>query len=1499
MRKLFLTLVSILTAVVMAYGQNPIKKFNSIGEMVSIGDTLYFSADDGVNGVELWRTDGSYEGTYMLKNIREGFYGSNPSMLSVYKNELYFSADDGLHGMELWKSDGTPEGTKMFKNLRPEGYSNDKGSYPGNFIVFKDMLVFTATDTLYGSSLWKTDGTVENTTRFFISDYNTLSRLTATNDRLFFIKNSGPIELWQTDGTQEGTSFLQIDEYYFIAPVISSNNKLYAITNTTYNETIRLYVLNPGDSEFTLLKVFSGSSQEIGNFTTVGDDMYFSVSVESPSDNYKDQLWKTNGSEEGTIMVKSFNWNYYSYQSNISSFISYDGNLFFNGGETNGYSLWKSDGTSFGTKMVTDVSASNKNRMIVSDSLLFFDHDNQLWCSNGTTNGTRLFAEVGASYEGIRYFRNAGSHLYFYTHPANFSFILWNNMPRPDIHVSMNWSEITSGSTVDFGDQPLDIADSRDLIIYNKGLKELFISDINLSGKSFFTDAISCTIEPGKSRSFQLTYIPESEGQKSEVLNISSNDNNESSFRINLKGNALPAESTDILSLNPLDFSYSQDYPLQDTLELSLNEVSELSVPGTTVGLFTVRDDQDSYTYSLVNGLGDADNDKFEISENKLITITPLDYEAQSTRVIRVHAENTSGDAIEKYFTIRVKNEPEDIILCGKEFYSLSYGLNEVDLKDNNEVFAVGDYGIIIQSADNGKTWQLVNSGTKQPLHEIQFVSDAAGYILGQDIMLKTENGGTSWFPVSAYPAKKMQFISDSVGFIADYDGNVYKTNNGGRQWIQIRKGYSDYVYSMFFLNEQKGFIVGRYNYLSMTKDGGKTWTEPDMNDFQFSWFTDIAFTDENHGYLLCEDGKVLETVDGGTSWKTGPQVSMDYGEKIVFTDLNTGYISGGWSWGNVYKTVDGGKTWNEILPTIGSPSGIGISKDGNTIYIVGNATGYGSSAESGHFIWQSSDAGQNWNKLSELNGAYDFFSSNFFEDGTGYLFGVYYNGRGIVYKTIDNGITWKELSLTTDYNFRNCYYLSHDSIIAIADSVYFTSDGGINWKVKKGMENYWNYSFINSDTIFATSNMEAYKSIDGGSTWQILRSNDEWYYYCYFRNSSQGILVGFDYILNTNDGGNSWHKFNHNLSGLFKSVWYLGKDTILLGGQEGLILKSTDGGMNWKIIYTIIPVEIVSIYFTGANTGYALGSNGGGWTNLFQTLDGGETWLQISTVSSSLNGMSYSETGDIYVFGNYGSLYRYGDQLPPVQAGYLSVQDAYCPGELIRLTVPDLHNTLLKWNIQGNCTYSYSGSEALIKTNSAGMINVIVEPYNGCGSGISREITLSPIDLETPVIIGKDTVSQGETDLVYRPDIESVRNIWHVEGSRYMEVSIPGQINVDWGNPGKGMVQLVQVNEEGCRTKAEKAVFIKSGTGTNTDKISAFSVNVFPNPATDKLFIRFPGMVNEFTVEIYNAAGVICMKNTITGSDASLDISTFPPGVYTLVTSIQNRSAVTKITVY
>src|SRR5699024_4407850 len=90
------------------------------GPGVDAGGALYFGArGHGTGGQELWRSDGTADGTYLVKDIRRGDNGSSPDELTVVNDRLFFSATTGSAGRELWTSDGTEDGTVMVRDIHP------------------------------------------------------------------------------------------------------------------------------------------------------------------------------------------------------------------------------------------------------------------------------------------------------------------------------------------------------------------------------------------------------------------------------------------------------------------------------------------------------------------------------------------------------------------------------------------------------------------------------------------------------------------------------------------------------------------------------------------------------------------------------------------------------------------------------------------------------------------------------------------------------------------------------------------------------------------------------------------------------------------------------------------------------------------------------------------------------------------------------------------------------------------------------------------------------------------------------------------------------------------------------------------------------------------------------------------------------------------------------------------------------------------------------------
>src|SRR5262249_24457428 len=116
---------------------------------VLAGVFVYFSANDGVNGSELWKTDGTTAGTVLGKDINPGSASSPPANFAFFGGKTYFSATDATNGSELWVSDGTAAGTTLVMDINPGA----TGSTPAFLTVVGSNLFFAATDATNGREL--------------------------------------------------------------------------------------------------------------------------------------------------------------------------------------------------------------------------------------------------------------------------------------------------------------------------------------------------------------------------------------------------------------------------------------------------------------------------------------------------------------------------------------------------------------------------------------------------------------------------------------------------------------------------------------------------------------------------------------------------------------------------------------------------------------------------------------------------------------------------------------------------------------------------------------------------------------------------------------------------------------------------------------------------------------------------------------------------------------------------------------------------------------------------------------------------------------------------------------------------------------------------------------------------------------------------------------------------------------------------------------------------
>jgi ELWxxDGT repeat protein len=128
-----------------------------------LNQVLFFGADDGLFGGELWNTNGTTAGTTLVKDINPGAPSSlvNNQLIGVvfrhriHEDRIYFAANDGdtIHGNELWRTDGTNPGTLLDADINVGPDPSD----PASFEIAAGDLFFAADDGLFGRELWRRD----------------------------------------------------------------------------------------------------------------------------------------------------------------------------------------------------------------------------------------------------------------------------------------------------------------------------------------------------------------------------------------------------------------------------------------------------------------------------------------------------------------------------------------------------------------------------------------------------------------------------------------------------------------------------------------------------------------------------------------------------------------------------------------------------------------------------------------------------------------------------------------------------------------------------------------------------------------------------------------------------------------------------------------------------------------------------------------------------------------------------------------------------------------------------------------------------------------------------------------------------------------------------------------------------------------------------------------------------------------------------------------------
>ena len=230
----------------------------------------------------------------------------------------------------------------------------------------------------------------------------------------------------------------------------------------------------------------------------------------------------------------------------------------------------------------------------------------------------------------------------------------------------------------------------------------------------------------------------------------------------------------------------------------------------------------------------------------------------------------------------------------------------------------------ILHTADGGASWALQRkAGTTklklrdsrgervtdapEQIDQIYFLDAARGWAWGggrkdsyseqPGILLSTVDGGMNWNEVP-YPfdndLSAIFFLNANHAWASTKSG-FFHTSDGGLNWARVQTRLPEELfYSIFFLDESNGWVVGRSGRMAKTSDGGVTWTRitRDMVRVEFV-MRDIYFIDRDHGWAAGEKGMILYTDDGGDNWTSVPSPFPEQFTDVMFVNRRAGWIAG------------------------------------------------------------------------------------------------------------------------------------------------------------------------------------------------------------------------------------------------------------------------------------------------------------------------------------------------------------------------------------------------------------------------------------------------------------------------------------------------------------------------------------------------------------------------------------------------------------------------------
>jgi photosystem II stability/assembly factor-like uncharacterized protein len=469
-----------------------------------------------------------------------------------------------------------------------------------------------------------------------------------------------------------------------------------------------------------------------------------------------------------------------------------------------------------------------------------------------------------------------------------------------------------------------------------------------------------------------------------------------------------------------------------------------------------------------------------------------------------------------------------------------------------------------------------------------------------------------------------------------------------------------------------------------------------------------------------------------------------------------------------------------------------------------------------------TSDAGANWSTVSGVSSAGFLHSTSFVSTSTGWLVG----GNGTIWKTTTGPDNWVIQTSPTSNTLYAVDFVNTSVVWAagVSGTLIKTNDG-TNWNTQ------------NSGISIDIRSLDA---VDENTLWVV---------------GSSGT------IRKSIDGGDNWtDQTSGTTTETFVDVFFVDANTGWVVGTNGTIKKTTDGGNNWTDQTSGTTVTLRSIHFISATQGWVVGSNG----TILNTTDGGTNWSsETSGTAQALYSVSMVSATEGWAVGLGGTILAYCIGVPS-QPSVITGATSICENSSQTYSVDNIPGKGYNWSLPVGWTQTAGGAtNSITVTVGSGSGDIVVTPFNGCGNGTARTLTVSTTTIDNSLALSGTTLIANESGASYQwLDCDNGNSPISGETSQSFTAIVSGNY-------------AVEITKNGC-TETSACTNV---TVLGIQQEQNVNLSAYPNPNNGMFTVS--SSIPMMRVEVVNVVGQVVYEQNMNGQ-TKVDINfEGAPGIY------------------